>query len=128
MQISLEKAEKHAIQAYSETKVKVNDTFYERSLIISQEKILASWPILTIIDFDEQSAAPLVELKPEIIIIGHDKPGLHPPLAIFELFSKLGIGFECMSLGAACRTFNVLLSEQRSVAAGLILCNKHSIL
>jgi uncharacterized protein len=43
-----------------------------------------------------------------------------PDAAFGAQFLKSGIGFEVMNTGAACRTFNVLVSEQRRVVALLI--------
>ena len=37
-------------------------------------------------------------------------------------FLRAGIGFEVMDTGAACRTFNVLVAEQRRVVALLFCC------
>lgn len=65
-----------------------------------------------------------MQVKPEIIIIGHENPGKFPPMEFMSHLSQLQIGMECMSIGAACRTYNVLLSENRAVVAGFIMSTK----
>lgn len=120
MHLSREQNNTHTIQAYSETGIKVNDELYYKSIIISPNKIITQWPIHAIHDLNETLMKPILELHPEIIIIGHNQSCQKIPLFILNALSQKGIGFECMSIGAACRTFNVLLSEQRTVTIGLI--------
>ncbi len=65
----------------------------------------------------------LLQLQPEVILIGYNG---HNKLLIelIQDLAKKKIGLECMSIGAACRTFNILLSEGRKVVAGFILNNR----
>ena len=74
----------------------------------------------TIKELNEKSLEPLLTLEPVIIIIGHQQPGIYVPMSVMQYLSKQRIGIECMSIGAACRTFNVLLNEQRNVVIGVI--------
>ena len=63
----------------------------------------------------------LIDKGPEIIIMGAGwTPGLPPRDLVFALARK-GIGFEMMDTPAACRTFNILIGEDRDVAAILQL-------
>lgn len=63
----------------------------------------------------------LIDEGPEIIIMGAGwQPGLPPRELVFAL-ARRGIGFEMMDTPAACRTFNILVSEDRDVAAVLQL-------
>lgn len=120
MHISLEAAEKHAIQAYSDTSIQINSNIYSRSLIVSKQEIITDLTIYNIFDIDEQYLKLLTQFTPEIIIIGHQLLGKFPPPSIISSLSKNRIGIECMSIGAACRTYNILLSEHRNVIAGFI--------
>ena len=43
------------------------------------------------------------------------------PPAVRAALVQRGVGLEAMQLGAACRTFNVLVQEERRVAAALFL-------
>jgi uncharacterized protein len=120
MEINLEAADHHSIQAYSGNEIKINSETYQSSLIVSSYEIIKDWPIDSIQQLNEESLAPLLHYQPKIIIIGHSEHGLLPQPLIQRL-GKQNIGLECMSIGAACRTFNVLLSEHREVVLGLIL-------
>lgn len=121
MNIHLESRDLHTIHSYSNEQLIIAGTIYKNSLIISKEQIISPWEIHFVQDLTEEILGPMVELKPEIIIIGHQQESLSRlPMNILQYLSRQRIGIECMSLGAACRTFNVLLSEHRNVIAGII--------
>lgn len=123
MNINLEAAEQHAIQAYGDNKIQINSIIYENSLIVSREEIINDLAIKTIQEIDDTFLDLLLQCQPELIIIGHENPGKFPPYTIISKLSEQRIGIECMSIGAACRTYNVLLSENRKVVAGFIFKN-----
>lgn len=120
MHINLEAAENHAVQAYSDNQIQINSIVYERSLIVSKTEIITELAIKDIQEINEQYLQQLIKFKPEVIIIGHENTGKFPPMSIISQLSQQRIGIECMSIGAACRTYNVLLSEERAVVAGFI--------
>ena len=119
MQISLEENETHAIQSYSDTQVMINHIIHEQNLVINQENLITPWSLPSKPSVDDMQL--LLDLKPEIIIIGHALPTqLHLPASISTALAGLRIGIECMPLGAACRTYNILLSEKRAVVLGVL--------
>lgn len=121
MHINLEAPDDHSIQAYSDNEIKVDSIIYQKSLVVSSREIITDWAIDNVQQLNEDSLEPLLRYSPNIIIIGHKQQGKFPPPTIFEALSKKRIGLECMSIGAACRTFNVLLSELREVVIGIII-------
>ncbi|KTD23455.1 Protein of uncharacterised function (DUF498/DUF598) [Legionella lansingensis] len=121
MHINLEANDKYSIQAYSEREIQIDSVAYQSSLIISSQEIIKDWPIRAVNELDEESVWPLLRYQPKIIIIGHEKQGHFPSSLIIQTLAKRGVGLESMSIGAACRTFNVLLNEQREVVLGIIL-------
>lgn len=56
----------------------------------------------------------------DVLLIGMGKDVAHPPTALREALEEAGIGVEPMSSPAACRTYNVLLSEGRRIAVALL--------
>ncbi|MBA2648480.1 MAG: Mth938-like domain-containing protein [Legionella sp.] len=120
MHINLEVSEANSIQAYSDRSIKINSISYEESLIVSREEIISDLTIKKIQDIDMPFLELIMGLNPEVIIIGHTQTGCFPPIEIIQYLTNKGIGIECMSIGAACRTYNVLLSEGRSVVVGFI--------
>ncbi len=120
MQINLEKHDLHSIQSYNDSQVTVNHMDYQRSIILSQGTIIPDWPMHAGIPLNEECFQALLHLKPELIIIGHLMKRFSLPEPMMDVLFKQRIGVECMPLGAACRTFNVLLNERRAVVLGLI--------
>lgn len=110
----------YKIKAYTENTITINEEIYSISLVLSTKKIIPHWQAnptqLTIEDFYF-----LKELRPRIFLLGTGNTLTFPSNIIFQLFSDYHMGLECMSTAAACRTFNVLASEGREVAAGLII-------
>lgn len=120
MHIQLETPDNNTIRAYTDKQITVAEIEYHQSVIISGGCIIPEWPVQSVPLLNEKNLKPLLHLNPEIIIIGHDEPGVYIPMAVIQYLSKQRIGIECMSIGAACRTFNVLLSEARKVVLGII--------
>ncbi len=120
MQIQLEAHETHTIQAYSDTEIKINHILYHSNLILSRHTLITPW----IIQETSQTSTQLLDLNPEVIILGTHTPDklrrLESIQTLIQQLCEKQIGVECMTLDAACRTFNILLSEHRQVVAGFI--------
>lgn len=58
--------------------------------------------------------------KIDVLFVGMGAAVAHPPKAFRDRLDEAGIGVEVMASPAACRTYNVLLSEGRRIAAALI--------
>ena len=69
-----------------------------------------------------EDTAPLLALAGEIdvLFLGTGKTIAHPPPALRDALEGAGIGVEPMATDAAARTYNVLLSEGRRIAAALL--------
>jgi uncharacterized protein len=121
MHISLETPEKHAISAYDEEQIQINSILYKKSFIVSRDVLITNSELSNIEAMTQSYLDSLIELNPEVIVIGHKNLGAFPPTNLLNQLVQKKIGFECMSLGAACRTYNILLGEDRHVVAGFIL-------
>lgn len=120
MHINLEARDKHTVRAYDERELLIDSIHYKGNLIVSSHEIITPWSIETILELGEESLLPLIKYQPKVVLIGHNLQGKFPSSSVIQHLAQKGIGLECMSIGAACRTFNVLLSEQREVALGII--------
>ena len=120
MNINLETSEPHSVKAYSESAIEINGVVYENSLIVDQHEIITPCPVATISDLNAETISPFLKHKPEIILIGHSHRSQFPSSALISWLSQQRISIECMSIGAACRTYNVLLNEGRAVVLGVI--------
>ena len=70
--------------------------------------------------FDDTAAPLALAGKIDVLFVGMGKDIAHAPKAFRLAMEEAGIGVEVMNSPAACRTYNVLLSEGRRIAAALI--------
>jgi uncharacterized protein len=108
------------IRAYRGGELQVNENRYRGALILSASTLLAEPGILDLARLIEVDAARIFALKPEIVLLGTGARQTFPAASFGAQFLRAGIGFEVMDTGAACRTFNVLVGEQRRVVALLL--------
>jgi uncharacterized protein len=121
MQINRETGNQNAIQSYSDTSITINHESYTKSIIVSSDKIIPYWPVEDIEHLTNLLMQPILELEPEIILIGHEGRAGFLPIPLVQSLTKQRISIEAMSIGAACRTFNVLICESRAVVCGLMI-------
>jgi uncharacterized protein len=88
---------------------------------LTSDEVLADWDAKPIAELAEADFAPLLATAPELILLGTGASNLFPPRELLFAFARRGIGLESMDTAAAARTFNVLASEGRQVAAVLYL-------
>ena len=122
VKIEREQAEgRNLFTGYGEGYVAVNGTRYTSSLVVGAERIVADWPADSIGALTADHLAAILELKPEVLLLGTGARFAFPEPAILAPVYKAGIGVEVMDTPAACRTYNILLGEGRNVVAALVL-------
>lgn len=79
-------------------------------------------PLGTYIWAGLEDAQPLLDLAAhvDVLFLGMGADVAHPPEDVLTQLQEAGLGVEAMSSPAACRTYNVLLSEGRRIAAALL--------
>lgn len=109
------------ISAYDSLSIVVNKQRYAASLIVSPENLHPDWAPG---GFDALAQGVLQDVlvyQPAVVLIGTGSKQRFPPPQALRPLAEAGIGFEIMDTGAACRTYNILASEGRNVAACLLL-------
>jgi uncharacterized protein len=91
------------------------------SFVITPQRLLRDWPPQTYADLAAEHFDRLLELGPEVVLLGTGTTFRYPAPALLAPLTGRGIGIEVMDTGAACRTFNVLVAEGRQVVAALLL-------
>jgi uncharacterized protein len=94
---------------------------HEGSVLVLPSQTLA-WPVTAMSELTVDSLAPLMtaEPRPAVLMLGCGKGMSVVPREVKNALRAAGIVVEPMDTGAACRTYNVLLTEGRDVAAALI--------
>lgn len=112
---------KYRIQSYHpNTAFIINRLAYSHSVLISSQ-YLSKWSPTSVEEITEESLEEVLKLKTSIVLIGTGEKLQFPQQSLLIPLMKAGVGFEIMNTSAACRTFEVLASEGRSITAGLIL-------
>jgi uncharacterized protein len=109
------------IRGYGAGELKVNENVYRGAVILSATTVIAEPNIQNLDDLIALDASRILALEPEVVLLGTGVRQVFPAASFSAQFLRLGIGFEAMDTGAACRTFNVLAGEQRRVVAMLLL-------
>jgi uncharacterized protein len=101
--------------------VEINKQKYAQSLIVTANQLILDWQVVDLTNIDVANFEQLIALKPEVVLFGTGEKHqfLHPKL--YQNLTTHGIPLECMTTAAACRTYNILMSEGRNVAAVLMV-------
>ncbi len=110
-----------AIEAYGDLRFRISSVVHHGSVIVLSEATHA-WPVETLEEAQEAHFAPLAAIADdvELLLIGCGVSIGDPPHFLIALCRASGIAIDPMDTGAAARTYNLLASEGRRVAAALI--------
>jgi len=108
------------VRAYAAGEFKINDAVIRGPVIVSASAIVPGPAIDSVDELAAVHAASILALDPELVLLGTGARQKFPAAIFGAEFLRAGIGFEVMDTGAACRTFNVLVAEQRQVVALLL--------
>ena len=122
MKIEREQAAgRNLFTGYGEGYVEVNRARHSSSLVVSGDRLVTDWPVTSVEGIQADHLAAIVELSPEIVLLGTGRTFTFPEPRLLAPLHNAGIGVEVMDTAAACRTYNVLAGESRKVVAALLL-------
>lgn len=101
--------------------VAINDIVYKKAVIVTANQIITTHDITQFEALTTENLSALLALKPEVVLLGTGEKHrfIHPKLT--TSLTEQHIPVECMTTAAACRTFNILVSEGRGVIAVLLI-------
>jgi uncharacterized protein len=119
MQLNRDSSAIHFIRAWEPGRVRVAERWIAGNVIVGTDRIVEAWTTarphaLTVADLE-----PALALEPTIVVLGTGTEKLLPDVELMGALAARSVGLEIMNTPAACRTFNVLLQEQRRVVAAL---------
>ena len=109
------------IKAYTENSVTINDDIFTHSIIVQANALNSHWAPQHVDEIDAASIQELAQLDTEIILLGTGAIQQFPDRRLFAPLYDKKIGIEIMDTPAACRTYNILLEEDRAVTAALLI-------
>lgn len=110
----------YEIHWYEPGRIKINDEIYNQSIIISSNQLIL-WPPKNLAELNPENFEIILNLTPDIVLLGTGEKMAFPKNRLLKSFYEKQIGVEVMATLAACRTFNVLMSEGRNVVAALLI-------
>lgn len=113
--------EGYVVTAYDNDGISINGKPFSNSLIVATTQLNENWGVSNIDDLENSHIKKLLEFKPELIIIGTGDKLKFPAVEVYSVSIEQGIGIDFMDTHAACRTYNILMSEGRDIVAGFIL-------
>jgi len=105
------------VRSYAPGRLRIGDQEITAPVILSAQALRTDFRPAHPEALEEQDLAAVFDLKPEVVLLGWG--GGRPLLTAHQRswFLQRAIGIEAMDLGAACRTYNVLLGDDRAVVA-----------
>jgi uncharacterized protein len=109
----------NTITGYGEGYVVVNGERRASSVVVLPDRI-EQWAVNRFDDLSADDFTFLKALNVEIVLLGTGSRQRFPHPRLAAALAQAGIGLEVMDVQAACRTYNILVAEERKVAAALL--------
>ena len=99
----------------------INGTRWSRSVLLPWRGEVQPWPLEDLAGLAPGHFEQVLALAPELVIFGSGERLRFVAPGLYRCLIEARIGVETMDTAAACRTYNVLASEGRSVVAALLV-------
>ena len=111
--------DRQVIESYFAAGFRVSGVAHHGAIIVLPEATHA-WAAASLAEVSIASLAPIFAAGAEILLLGCGRRMRPVPAALRTALRANGVVIDAMDTGAACRTYNVLLAEDRRVAAALL--------
>jgi len=108
------------IRRYGADHILVGDREIRVSTIVTPAALI-DWAPRNVEELSAAHLGALFDLSPEVVVLATGATQKFPRAALRAEFATRKIGLEVMEIGAACRTYNVLVGEDRKVVAAILL-------
>jgi uncharacterized protein len=112
---------RNAITAHGDGFVAINGRRLARSVLVWADGLDENWGPENFAALTEAHLDALAGKTGHVVLLGTGRRQHFPAAALLHGLRSAGINVEAMDTAAACRTYNILLSEGRAVAAALIV-------
>ena len=111
---------RNLVQGYGPAGIRIGGRTYGGALILTPGRIITDWGPRDAAGLEPDHLQALLDLDPELIVLGTGAVQVFPAPSLYRLLTARRVGIEVMDTGAACRTYNILMTEGRRVVAGLL--------
>ncbi|MEW9570599.1 Mth938-like domain-containing protein [Rhodanobacter sp. Si-c] len=122
MDLSLERPEGYLfVRRVGKNSITLIDRELTDSFLLAPDRVVEHWPVHGAGSLDASHVDALLDLQPELVLLGTGTQQTFPAAAFMAGFLRKGIGVEVMDNAAAARTYNLLAGEGRQVVAAFML-------
>jgi uncharacterized protein len=107
----------HLIRSYADGVLVIGEERFDQAVMVGPTLLDGNVPVQHPLELREEHLGAIIAEPPELVVIGWAGGQLFLPAAQRSWFLERLIGLEVMELGAACRTYNVLVQDERRVIA-----------
>lgn len=111
----------YVLRGISAEGVLVNQETLRTSFLLTPHQLVPDWRPASVDELQPADMAALLALEPSLVLLGTGPRQRFPAPAVMAALLTRGIGLEVMDSAAAARTFNVLATEGRKVAAAFLV-------
>ncbi len=108
------------VTGYGPSHIRVGETEIGTSVIVTADAVVP-WPVATVAELTPAGLEPVLALGVEVVLLATGARQAWPDPAVIAHAAGRRVGIEVMEIGAACRTFNVLVADRRAVALAALL-------
>lgn len=101
--------------------VVVSGDRFEQPIVVTPEQVFTDWPAQDFTTLADAHFAWFLTLQPEVVLLGTGSQQRFAHPRLYRQLTEAHIGVECMDTPAACRTYNILVAEDRKVVAAIFL-------
>ncbi len=121
MRFARDQASRHSVRRIEPGTVVIGDRTFTGNIALTPDAVIEDCPDRPLAALNEAAIAAVLDTAPEVLLIGTGWRAAFAPRELTHALARRGIGLEVMDTPAACRTFNILIAEDRLPAALLYL-------
>lgn len=114
-------ASKNIFTGHGVDYVSVNNQRFEQAIVVTPEQVFQDWPAQRFETLAEPDFSYFLALQPEVLLLGTGRQHRFAHPRLYRALTDAGVGVEFMDTPAACRTYNILVAEDRKVVAAILL-------
>ncbi|MDP2144618.1 MAG: Mth938-like domain-containing protein [Gallionella sp.] len=107
--------------AHGQGHVAVNGVRYDSSIVVQADEVHSDWNPADFDDLTEADFEYFLKLKPEVLLFGTGTTQRFAHPKLYRMLTEARIAVEFMDTPAACRTYNILVAEDRNVVAAILV-------
>jgi uncharacterized protein len=110
----------NTVTAYGDGYVEINAQRYSHALLVLPEAPIEPWAPARFDELAAEHFESIAQHEPEVVLLGTGPTQRFPHPRLTAALAARRIGIESMDTAAACRTYNILMTEGRKVLAALL--------